>query len=196
MQTIGIEPIVVPQITIADDDADIRAAVAARFARRGFEVTSIGDGVSLMEHLYRLRDRHHSPDAVLLDHRMPGLCGLDVLATVNTWDSDRPPVIVVSAYAREIAPMARRLGASGVVDKPFDLGALEVAVRSCFPATSALDDYSSVVSIDALEEPVCAACGSAYGVRLDQRLPGVYFCRGCWERAAPPGPDDELGVAG
>jgi hypothetical protein len=41
--------------------------------------------------------------------------------------------------------------------------------------------------------PQLARC---YGVRLDERLDGIYFCDSCWERTWPPGPDDELGVAG
>ena len=42
--------------------------------------------------------------------------------------------------------------------------------------------------------PVCAACRSRVGVRLDAKLPGVWFCDECWQRAKEHD-DAELGVA-
>ncbi len=41
--------------------------------------------------------------------------------------------------------------------------------------------------------PVCAACRSRVGVRQDPRLPGVFFCDECWQRAQDGPDDDELG---
>jgi hypothetical protein len=48
---------------------------------------------------------------------------------------------------------------------------------------------------DVLNEvkPVCAACRSRVGVRLDAKLPGVWFCDECWQRANEH-EDADLGV--
>ena len=58
------------KILVVDDDADLRAAVAASIADLGVEVLQARDGVEGLAHL-----AGEAPSAILLDMRMPRLDG-------------------------------------------------------------------------------------------------------------------------
>ncbi|MFO7905251.1 MAG: ATP-binding response regulator [Planctomycetota bacterium] len=61
------------------------------------------------------------PDILLLDHKLPGISGLEVLSTIQPdEDTDVPLVIMVTAYASiEIAVTATKRGAYDFLAKPF-----------------------------------------------------------------------------
>lgn len=70
------------------------------------------------------------PDLVLLDLQLPGLEGDSVIRQAVERGVDVPPVIVVSAKRSEsVHDAADRIGAAGVVLKPFQIDALLAAIR-------------------------------------------------------------------
>ena len=74
------------------------------------------DGIDAMEQL-----RHRPADLVLLDLRMPGITGLDVLRAVREI-SPRCRVVLMSGHATiDSAVEAVKLGAMDYLTKPFDL---------------------------------------------------------------------------
>jgi CheY-like chemotaxis protein len=109
-------------VLIADDDEDILALVTMSLAQGNCRVLAARDGI---EALQLALDEH--PDLALLDLRMPGLTGDEVLRRLRENDATRQmPVIVLSAYVTE--PVIRHAyddGADDYVTKPFsptDLG--------------------------------------------------------------------------
>jgi CheY-like chemotaxis protein len=115
------------RMVIADDDPDILAALCAIFRRDGFEVTALGDGERLVRHLERARDRACLPDVIIVDHRMPGYCGGDIVQAL--YEEGWPvPVILMTAFGSEVTARARQAGAVAVFDKPFDPDDLRTAV--------------------------------------------------------------------
>src|SRR5438477_491022 len=70
-----------------------------------------------------------TPDALVLDLRMPDLDGREVLSQVRRQGLD-PRVVLLSAD-REVATAARELRADGFVEKPFAPENLLAAVRRC-----------------------------------------------------------------
>lgn len=183
-----------PRVTIAEDDDDVRAALAGLFARDGFDVTHLADGNALVEHLMRSREQDQVPDLVILDHRMPGWCGLEILEAMQAtgW---RLPVIVITAFGPEVTDPARALGARAVFEKPFDPDDLRTAVyywlgRNDTPVPAARGSRTERVRVLDL---ACATCGGRDDVRLPALGEGVYFCEDCWERARPPALGEDLG---
>lgn len=81
------------RLLIADDDAGMRAALEARFARRGWQVDVAVNGT---EALAKFRPGLHS--LVITDVRMPGCDGFELMRGVQTARS-RPAVILLTAYA-------------------------------------------------------------------------------------------------
>ncbi len=89
--------------------------------------------------------RMHSPDAVILDVRLPDMSGLDAFAEMRQFDA-RIPVILITAYSTtETAIEAMKLGAYDYLLKPVEFDklndvverALEISRMSRVPATFA-----------------------------------------------------------
>jgi two-component system NtrC family response regulator len=81
----------VPTVLIVDDDAALRRAVATALTDLGHDAAQAENGESALAWLSR-----HRADAVLLDLRMPGMDGLEVLRRIRARDN-APPVAVLTA---------------------------------------------------------------------------------------------------
>ncbi|WP_375768010.1 response regulator [Archangium gephyra] len=131
-----------PRILLAEDDAELRALLTLALARAGYAVVALEEGFELSDYV-SLTQVYGGPllppDLLLSDVRRPGLTGLDVLAQARAAGLFCP-VVLLSAFADDaIREVARRLGASAVLDKPVDLEVLTATVRqelSMGPRTS------------------------------------------------------------
>jgi CheY-like chemotaxis protein len=115
---------------VADDDPAIRRALAIALEADGHEVLEAEDGAALLDICGDQGPDASSVSLVITDVRMPGLTGLQALASLRglTW---RVPCIVVTAFATpEAEAQALRLGASAVFRKPFDVDDLRTAVAN------------------------------------------------------------------
>lgn len=68
------------------------------------------------------------PSVMLLDVRMPGLDGVEVLRRVRTLDKGVSVIMVTANEDVELARETLKLGAFDYVSKPFDFGYLDQAV--------------------------------------------------------------------
>ena len=114
-------------VSIVDDDAEVRAALARLVASAGFEASVYGGGDELLDAVARQR-----PDCVVLDLQMPGMSGFDVLQAFADRQVD-VPVVVITGYDSEAARAnALALGARAYLSKPVDgealLGAIAAAI--------------------------------------------------------------------
>jgi DNA-binding NtrC family response regulator len=112
------------RLLIADDDAGMRAALEARFQRRGWLVDVAVNGT---EALQKFRTGQHS--LVITDVRMPGRDGFELMREVQT-SSARTAVILLTAYGCvPDAVEAMRNGACDYLVKPVCFEKLELAVE-------------------------------------------------------------------
>jgi serine phosphatase RsbU (regulator of sigma subunit) len=111
-------------LTIDDEDL-VREIFTAYLEDSGFEVIQASNGQTGIELI-----RRESPDLVLCDLRMPGMDGLQVLATV-THEFPELPILVVSGMGGiNDAIQALKLGAWDYVTKPIeDMAVLEHAIN-------------------------------------------------------------------
>ena len=99
---------------VIDDDEDFRQALRDVLERAGYDVELASAGRAGLTATTIAR-----PDIVLLDLSMPGMDGWQVLEGIRERGA-MPPVIVISAYARESDKVrALRMGADDYVTKPF-----------------------------------------------------------------------------
>jgi len=113
-----------PLVLVADDEEDIRALVAFRLQRAGYEVITAADGAEALT-LATTR----LPDLVVLDMMMPKATGLEVTRSLRGQDETKDiPVILLTARAQE-ADVARgfEAGVDDYVKKPFSPQDLLVA---------------------------------------------------------------------
>jgi two-component system NtrC family response regulator len=102
-----------PIILIVDDDAALRGSIAETLADAGHVPITAVDGEKALELL-----RRRKVDAVLLDLRMPGMDGLEVLAHIVK-APNAPPTAILTAVANATNTIeAMRLGAADHLTKP------------------------------------------------------------------------------
>jgi len=111
-------------ILIVDDEQDIREGSQRILTRIGFEVSLASRGDEALE---KLADTQAA--ILLLDLKMPGMDGMDVLARVKKKYPD-VLVIVITGYATvETAIQAMKQGAYDFISKPFEPDQLRIIVN-------------------------------------------------------------------
>ncbi len=102
------------KVLVVDDEKLIRWSLSQAMAELGCEVIEAEDGLAALDLVAQ-----ESPDVVLLDLRLPGLGGMDVLRNIRA----RYPgcaVVIISAFGSpEVCTEALEIGAVEFVRKPF-----------------------------------------------------------------------------
>jgi two-component system KDP operon response regulator KdpE len=110
------------RILIAEDDKNIAAALEIRLKAAGYEVDVVPDGFRAY-----LRTIQYQPDLILMDICMPIGSGLEVAHEVERLV--RIPIIFMTASKEEnLREKAKKLGAVGFFEKPFDMEKLLAAI--------------------------------------------------------------------
>ena len=109
------------RLLIVDDDLEIAKRLVELLEDR-YEVSRATTGFEALEEL------EHGPfDLVLLDLRMPGLDGRGFFSELRR-RNENLPVIVLSADPN-VGRVAREMGVSDYLQKPFDVGQLEALIE-------------------------------------------------------------------
>ena len=105
-----------PRILVADDNSNIQKMVALAFEEHGIDVVAVGNGEAAVRRLPDL-----NPDVVLADVFMPVRNGYEVCEFVKKDPrfSKIPVILLVGAFDPLDEQEARRVGADGVLKKPF-----------------------------------------------------------------------------
>jgi DNA-binding NtrC family response regulator len=112
------------RILFADDEAHLRDLMQMELPRLGHDVTVCPDGSAALRALER------SPyDVALLDLRMPGMTGIEVLTQIRQVSPETQVVILTGHATVDTAVQALRLGAFDYLTKPCKWAELEVILR-------------------------------------------------------------------
>jgi two-component system response regulator AtoC len=142
------------RLLVADDDDAIRETLVELLSDEGYAVEQAGDGRAVLARLQAAPP----PDLVLLDVRMPGASGLEVLAALPA-GPERPGVILMTAFSTaNEAIRAIQAGAYDYIAKPFHLDEVRLKVARWFERR-ALEQHLSVLQAGRL-------AGRAAGERL------------------------------
>jgi two-component system response regulator RegA len=109
-------------ILIVEDDDVFRRRLAQAFADRGFEVCEARDADEALD-----AARHDTPEFVVVDLRMPGRSGLDVVRELKALDAATSIVVLTGYGSIATALEAVRLGAQHYLTKPADVEAILAA---------------------------------------------------------------------
>jgi CheY-like chemotaxis protein len=106
----------VPRILVADDNSNIQKMVALAFAEHGIDVIAVGNGEAAVRRMPDL-----NPDVVLADVFMPVRNGYEVCEYIKKDPRfcKTPVILLVGAFDPLDEQEARRVGADGVLKKPF-----------------------------------------------------------------------------
>jgi len=124
-----------PHVLVVEDDPDVLQILCIALQDiGGMKVTACANG---QEALTRSQDV--APDLVLLDVMMPEMDGPTLYTRLRALAATRsvPVVFVTAKVAREEIAKLRRLGAAGVITKPFDPVRLPDQVLAIWNGTGA-----------------------------------------------------------
>ena len=114
------------RLLVVDDESDICEFLRSFFDRRGFEVRTAASGEEALQAATDFR-----PRVILLDVKMPGLSGIDVLPQLHQEHPECRIVMITALDDVALMDRARALGAVDYIRKPFSLDYLgqEVLVK-------------------------------------------------------------------
>jgi len=101
------------KILLIEDDEDVAEVLAEAFAAGGHEIAIALTGEDGLARLVR-----DHPDAIVLDVRLPGLNGVDVLRQIRSLDHGLPVIIMTGLATPGELTEIRRLGVTEIVEKP------------------------------------------------------------------------------
>ncbi|ADY57559.1 response regulator receiver protein [Syntrophobotulus glycolicus DSM 8271] len=114
-----------PRILIVDDQVGIRRLLTEVFKDCGYEIETCASGVKALEIMSEFK-----PDLLLMDVKMPGMNGIDVLKKIREENDRQIKVIMMTAYGdQEHINTAEELGVVGFIIKPFDINELREQIK-------------------------------------------------------------------
>ncbi len=122
-------------LLLIEDEESIREGLRDRLVSEGHQVFDAPNG-RIGVQLFR----QHHPNVVITDILMPEKDGLEVIMDVR---KDRPGQCIIAMSAAKTAGLdldvlniARKLGASYTLEKPFDVSSLLTAIAACLSKES------------------------------------------------------------
>ena len=121
-----------PKVCIIDDQSSILESMEMFFRLRNWEVYTATNGLDGLALVDKFR-----PALLILDIRLPGMSGLEVLQRLRE-KFPKLPVIVITAYQdMESTIQAIKLGAFDYLHKPIDVAEMDTVIRRLEQTTQA-----------------------------------------------------------
>jgi DNA-binding NtrC family response regulator len=121
-----------PKILIAEDEVSLARSMGDALTAAGHEVRLVHVGEKVLREF-----REWLPDLVLLDVRLGGVDGLNLLGEIKRESPDTDAIVVTAYGSVEVAVEAMKRGAADFLSKPIDLDVLTVAIDKVWSATQA-----------------------------------------------------------
>ncbi len=112
------------KLLIVDDEVEICDFLKSFFEERNFEVKTASSGQAALTTAEQFK-----PNVMLLDIKMPGMDGIQVLAQVKKKYPRTKVIMVTALETRDKIEECLRLGADNYITKPLSLEYLENDVR-------------------------------------------------------------------
>jgi len=118
------------RILVVDDEYLIRWTLQQNLTKAGYEVLVAETGEEALEKV-----EGEAPDLVLLDIKLPGTDGYEVLEKALKIDRGIVPIMITAYEDVESVVKAMRLGAFDYITKPFDFDKVHLSIRKALQAS-------------------------------------------------------------
>jgi len=115
------------KLLIVDDEVQFLDAISKRLELRDFEVAKARDGFEALE-----KAEEEKFDLALLDLKMPGMDGKEVLAKLKAAHKFLEVIILTGHGSLDSAVDCTKLGAFGYLPKPYELEKLIELLRNAY----------------------------------------------------------------
>ena len=129
-------------VLIVDDEKMICDVLENDLSERGYECTSAQTGEDALTEL-----RLKKYDVVLLDIRLPGISGLEVLMDIWLHHKGTATIMITGVNDVDTAVAAMKSGADDYIAKPFDLDKVDTSIRKALVAKQASVSQEQIASI-------------------------------------------------
>ena len=136
-------------ILVVDDEQSVTDLLHEDLGEEGYSCVTAGTGEDALK---RLSEGNF--DVVLLDLKLPGISGMDVLREAKSIHPEVAVIVVTAAGDAQTAVEAMKIGAVDYITKPFELervnGSVEVALKAktLWGDKSALQEEGSTTSAE------------------------------------------------
>jgi DNA-binding NtrC family response regulator len=150
------------RVFLLDDDELIVSMLARALKSEGYEVRAETDPSDVVDKI-----RKFGPDAVLLDIKMPGANGIDILKELVDKGIARQVIMLTSDDTAETAVKAMKSGAADYLTKPFDLDEVKIVVKNVIEkAELRLEvDYLRRISAGLTEREIIGSSATIAGLK-------------------------------
>lgn len=124
------------RILVIDDEKNVRFTVIHALQNDGYQVDAASSGVDGLQKASVSRY-----DLLLVDLRMPGMTGVEMLRELRRQHTDVPAVIITAYGIPRQLVEAAELGAIDCVRKPFSIQTIRHIVRDVIETCSLADDF-------------------------------------------------------
>lgn len=129
-------------VLIVDDEKMICDVLENDLSERGYECTSAQTGEDALTEL-----RLKKFDVVLLDIRLPGISGLEVLMDIWLYHKGTATIMITGVNDVDTAVAAMKSGADDYITKPFDLDRVDTRIRKALLAKQASVSQEQIAAI-------------------------------------------------
>ncbi|OGX15056.1 MAG: hypothetical protein A2166_06465 [Omnitrophica WOR_2 bacterium RBG_13_41_10] len=112
------------KVMLVDDEVDFCGFLESILTKEGYEVVVANSGMEAIEKV-----KTENPQIILLDVRMPGMDGLQVLEKIRQIDKEAIIIMVTVVTDIDVAKKSMKLGSINYLTKPIDLGLLKRNLR-------------------------------------------------------------------
>jgi two-component system nitrogen regulation response regulator NtrX len=133
-------------VLLVDDEAPVRDTLRKVLEYEGYTVSEARDGRKALETL-----KGGTPDAVLLDIKMPGMDGMEVLKRIVEADPALPVIMISGHGTIQTAVEATKTGAFDFLEKPLDRDRVLLTLRNAI-ASRRLSDEKARLEEDLTKE--------------------------------------------
>jgi len=161
-----------PLVLVVDDDETFRARLCRALEQREWETSQAPNGGVALDVA-----RERSPDLVLVDLRMPGIGGLDLVQQLRVIDSSMTIIVLTGYGSIPTAISAMKRGADHYLSKPADADQILAAYESLKTAPDQVAEApTTVASLARVEwehmQRVIADCGG--NISQAARMLGIH----------------------
>jgi len=130
------------RVLLVDDEQEFVETMADRLKMRDVDAKTVYDGEAALSVV-----KEEEPDVIVLDLKMPGIDGIEVLRRVKKAYPKVEVIILTGHGSEKDEEAARSLGAFDYVTKPVDLDKLVPRIRNAFKhRMKKLEDMSAAVA--------------------------------------------------
>ncbi len=152
------------RILVVDDELHVRTSLAIWLREEGYEVVTASSGAEALEMI-----SHATPDILMVDIKMPGMDGLEVLRRAKRISPEATIVLMTAYAAVDTAVQALKDGAYDYIVKPFDPEHVSRLVRKAAAQHAMVSENRELRDrLEAALPPLVAAAGGLMADAVEQ----------------------------